>query len=207
MMFSDSQISELIEKIRPRLSEKRYIHTLGVRDAAVKIASFFGDIDISEISAAALLHDITKEYSLAEQKNMLLSHEKSISEDNLRSEAVLHSLTAPYAVISDFSTYATENVLSAVRYHTLGDKKMSIFDEIVFLADYVEDGRMYQSCIDVRLTLYKALQKATSERECLSALHTATVAALSYTVSSLEKRRAPIHPKTIATLNAFKSKL
>ena len=207
MRFSGTQINILTQEVEQRLSDKRYKHTLGVKDAALKLASFFEDLDGSEISVAALLHDITKEYSVAEHEKLMLSNGEKVTDADLLSSAVLHSLTAPYVILRDFPSYATENVLSSVKNHTLGDAEMSVFDEIIFLADYVEDGRTYPSCVEVRTRLYGDLDNASDLRERMVSLHTATVAALSNTLASLRARNECIHPKTLETLDAFVGKL
>ena len=49
--------------MKERLSARRYTHTLGVAEAAVKLAYMYG-IDIDKAETAALLHDAEKEDSL-----------------------------------------------------------------------------------------------------------------------------------------------
>ena len=206
MKFSNEQIELLRKNVGERLSKKRYLHTLGVENAACYIASFFEDLDASELAVAALLHDITKEYSEAEHKDVLKSNREA-GDEMCGVSAALHSLTAPYVVESDFPEYATSNILSAVRNHTLGCPEMSIFDEIIFISDYVEDGRTYPACVDVREMLYNDLKKAESQAECVIALHRAVVRSLEYTVSALRARGALLHETTEDTLNWFVAKL
>lgn len=207
MRFSDDQIALLRNNVENKLSKKRYVHTLGVEQAARYIGAFFDDLDISELSAAALLHDITKEYSLAEHKKLLKSYSVILSESDMAIEAVLHSLTAPYAVLSSFSEYATSEILSAIRNHTLGSPDMSIFDEIIFISDYVEDGRVYPACVEVRECLYRDLQSAKCADDLRLSLHRAVVNSLDYTISSLRARGSKVHEQTIVTFNTFAAKL
>lgn len=197
MMFSDSALNSLSLEIEGRLSHKRYAHTLGVASAARRIASYFPDIDSSEITAAALLHDITKEYSEAEHK-MLISEN-----DFCDSLEVLHSFSAPSVIRRDFPTYATENVLRSVYAHTVGAPDMTLFDEIIFIADYVEDGRTYHTCVKARDGLYTQLDEADNVTECEAALHRAVAFALSETVKMLKEGARPIHPQTQETLDAM----
>lgn len=206
MKFSNEKIESLRKEVGEGLSKKRYLHTLGVEKAACYIGSFFEDLDLSELAVAALLHDITKEYSEAEHQNILKNNE-AICDGVCGVTAALHSFTAPYVVERDFSEYATINVLSAVRNHTLGSPEMSIFDEIIFISDYVEDGRTYPACVDVREMLYRDLNKAVSYEECIIALHRAVAKSLEYTVSALRARGALLHEKTEDTLNSFVTKL
>ncbi len=207
MRFSDRELSLLLQEIKPRLSEGRYLHTLGVKEAALRLAAFFDDIDKSEISAAALLHDITKEYSAAEHKNILLSYEGGLNDYDLASEPVLHSLSAPYIVLRDFADFATDNVLSSVRHHTLASTHMSVFDEIIFLADYVEDGRTYPACIEARASLYHDLSNTSARDERELALDRAMLKTLTQTVLTREERGECVHPQTLRSIDWFMNKL
>ena len=59
---------KLYKAVASRLSEKRYMHTLGVEKAAIRLSErLMPECDAEEMRAAALLHDITKEMDLAEQ--------------------------------------------------------------------------------------------------------------------------------------------
>ena len=206
MIFTDGEIESLRVVVKERLSQKRYFHTVGVENAARYIASFFSELDVSEIAVAALLHDITKEYSEAEHKNLLADdYFDDITECGFG--AILHSLTAPFVIKRDFWEYATENVLSAVRNHTLGDPDMTLFDEIIFISDYVEDGRAYKSCIEVRNKLYEDFNSSVCHNDRVSALHRATVMALEHTVASLHAKGASVHEQTVRTLDSFVAKL
>lgn len=203
MMFSDDMISELESKVEQAISRYRYIHTLGVKHAALKIAERCYLGDVSEIAAAALLHDISKEYSTAEQYNMIKQSELQLSDTDLMSEVVLHAFTAPFIIKRDFAEFATENILSSVFNHTTGDPNMSLFDEIIFVADYIEDGRKHESCVEVRNKLYESMNAARDREECIMYLHNATISALDNTIINLVRNKQVINERTVATRNAF----
>ena len=67
MIFTDDKLSALRECVAKRLSKKRFNHTLRVEAAAVRIAEFCLPESISELRAAAILHDLTKELDDKEQ--------------------------------------------------------------------------------------------------------------------------------------------
>ena len=194
---------ELDEKIKCKISHYRYIHTLGVKNAAVKIARYCYSGDVSEIIAAAMLHDISKEYSEAEQLDMMKESGIYFTDTDMMSHQVFHSFTAPYVIKKDFPEFATSNVLSSVFNHTTGAADMSLFDEIIFLADYVEDGRKHQSCITVRDALYDVFSSARDMEECIMHLHLATIMALENTIVGIIKNRNVLNERTVATRNAF----
>ena len=203
MMFSDQMITALRNDVKLRLSEKRFAHTLGVESAALKIAAACAFSELSEISAAALLHDISKEYSLAEQKNIIFQNKIEICESDELAPQVLHSITAPLVIMRDFAQFATDTVLSAVRKHTTADEDMSLCDEIIFIADYIEDGRTYDSCVNLRQSLYASFESASSPQECRQALHVAVAAALADTFTSLKARGLHIHEKSISAMKKY----
>ena len=185
MKYSEKQIEKLRQNIKNELSERRFLHTLGVERAALAISKFFSGIDESELSAAALLHDVTKELTPEEQVVLAKSVGRPLSDKELESKDILHSLTAPYKVACNYPEFAGEKVLSALRNHTTASAGMSLFDEIIYIADYVEDGRTYPACVEVRDMLFSGLKAAKSESECINALHKATLKSLENTINKL----------------------
>ncbi len=202
-MFSEKELSSLDQKIKSRLSHHRYIHTQGVKEAALKIAGYCYNGDQSEIAVAAMLHDISKEYSLAEQFEMIKSSNLEVTDTDLMSEPVFHSFTAPYVIKRDFPDFATEKVLSSTFNHTTGAPNMSLFDEIIFIADYIEGGRKYESCKTVRNYLYDAFEVSSDKEECVMHLHNATVMALENTIIEIVTNKKVLNERTVATRNAF----
>lgn len=207
MIFSKDQLRTLKNNIKLRLSEYRYIHTIGVKNVAIKIASFCYDGDISEIEAAALLHDISKEYSLEEQYDMIKKSQIHLTDTDMMSETVFHAFTAPVVICCDFNDFSTQNILSSAFNHTTGDENMSLFDEIIFIADYVEENRKHPNCIKVRDDLYRSFELSRNKEECVSHLHNATVQALDFTISHLLKNGNIINLRTVKTRNAFLGRL
>lgn len=207
MMFSEKDLEDLMRKVKEQVSNYRYIHILGVRDAAIKIAGYCYTGDISEIAAAAILHDISKEYSVAEQFEMMEKSKIEFSDTDLMSEPVFHSFTAPYVIKQNFPKYSTKNILSSVFNHTTGAPDMSIFDEIIFVADYIEDGRKYDNCIAVREKIYSSFSRAKDREECIAHLHNATIMALEFTIIDLIKNKRVLNERTVATRNAFLSRV
>ena len=185
MKFTEKQLEKLRQSVSERLSEKRFSHTLGVERAAGRIAEYFPSLDVSELSAAALLHDITKEFTLEEHYALALSQGVTLTDEQIQSREILHSLTAPYAVAWDYPEFASENLLSSLLNHTTACAGMSIFDEVIYIADYVEDGRTYPVCVEVRDMLFSGLKTATNDAERLSALHKATLKSLENTINKL----------------------
>lgn len=185
MKYNEKQLENLRQNVKTTLSEKRFLHTLGVERASLRLAEYFSGLDGSELSAAALLHDITKELSVEEHAALAKSVGVTLTSEQLESREILHSVTAPYLVIRNYPEFASENVLSSLENHTTASADMSLFDEIIYIADYVEDGRTYTACVEVREMLFSGLSSATNEKERLTALHKASLKSLENTINKL----------------------
>ena len=207
MNFSKEQIDILRNSVREKLSEKRFIHTLGVEDMAVKIAEKCLPCDVNKIRVAALLHDISKEYSEAEHFELVKKHNLILTDEDIASPALWHSLTAASVVLDDFVEYSDKDVLSAVYNHTVGSPDLSIFDEIILLADYIEEGRTYRNCVNVRDKFLFELSKSNSLDESILALHRATLDSLNNNINEFIARGESFHARTMLTRDAILAKI
>ena len=104
------------------------------------------------------------------------------------SPPIFHSLSAPSVIERDFPEFYTEDIVSAIYNHTTGDPEMSVFDEIIFIADYIEEGRTYPLCVQLRKQLLGRISTAKSSEECVSLLHDAVIRALENTIIALVER-------------------
>ena len=203
MTYSGEQLESLRKKVSACLGDKRFRHTLVVERAAAYLAKKILPEKESEIRAAALLHDVTKELSVEEQLRIIKDNLPSLSDSDMMASSVYHSFTAPYVISKDFSEFATEDILSAVFNHTVGSPDMSVFDEIIFVSDYIEEGRTYPVCVELRESLMSNLSKSRETSESIAYLHEATIESLDNTIISLVKRGGFLHERTVMTRNAF----
>lgn len=206
MRFSDKEIDKLKKAVKGRLSEKRFLHTLGVLDVAQKLAIFCEVENVDEIKVAALLHDIAKEITLESQCQLIKTGDFKVSESDFINPAVLHSFAAPTLVKRDFRYFATENVLSAIFNHTVGAPDMSVFDEIIFLADFIEDTRKHDVCVNLRAFVWDNMINGNTESN-IKTLHTACIKAIDYTVLNLIENKKHINIRNILTRNSLLSKI
>lgn len=206
MIFLNEDLARLREGVGARLSEKRYFHTLAVERCAIALSEMCLPDAESELSAAALLHDITKELSTDEQRILLNEENVVLDKEDFESTGVLHSFTAPIVVKKEFPEFSTQNVLSAIRYHTLGSPEMSLFDEIIFLADFIEDTRIYDSSVKLRKFVWENMRPEEKERNILI-LHQACIGAIDATIRNLIENKKAINSKNILTRNALLSKI
>ncbi len=205
-MITDEKLISLRNSVASFISEARYRHTLGVRDMALYLADFCLPEKKRELSAAALLHDITKELSEKEQMQIISTEGILLSGIDLGSPAVIHSYTAPYFVKRYFSDFATEEILSAIEKHTLGDREMSVFDEIIFLSDFIELGRKYASSVKTREFVTEHMIKGNLT-ENVKILHRASIMEIDFTIEHLKAKGALIHERSLLARKCLSSKI
>jgi ribosome-associated protein len=117
-----------------------------------------------------------------------------------------HSFTGGAVVKDEFPDYANDNVLSAIVNHTVGSPDMSVFDEIILLSDYIEEGRTYKNCIEVRENFFDEINNAHSYEDKILALHNATIDSLTRSINEFTLLGKPCHHKTGETLDGIISK-
>ena len=200
MTFTSDMVKALENEVSARLGERRFLHTKGVVNCASELAKLCEIDSKTEAEIAAYLHDITKEYPYEEQIEIIKKHNIMLDEEDFRSPAVLHSFTAEAVIKSDFPEFATDKILSAVRHHTLGSPDMTEFDEIIFLADFIEETRTYPSCIELRKFVFSNMKDGAVEANRLI-LHQAVVSAIDSTVKHLRENNRFVNSKNILTLS------
>ena len=195
----------LAPKIKPYMSEKRYAHTLGVAKMARLLAECCLPSKMEELVAAAFLHDISKELPIEEQKRILSYEGIVLDADEIGSPEIFHSYTAPHVIKRDFPEYANEEILNAVSNHTVGAVDMTVFDEIIFLADYIEEGRTYKSCINLRNYVLENMSDDIFSN--LKHLHIACIRSINATEQALIAKGKRISKKTEMVKKSLESRI
>lgn len=204
MMSFYTKREALISKVKARLSSKRFEHTLGVCRMAEMLAEQCLPDKKCELAVAALLHDIAKELTVEEQ--MQIIGKEHINLTPADTTAVLHSYAAPYIVKNEFSEFSTPDILSAVANHTVGDADMSVFDEIIFLSDYIEEGRTYKDCVETREYVLSSLIDGNIEAN-VNILHRACVMSIDRTCKNLLEKGKIVNPRSLDAKKALLSKI
>jgi len=152
-MDSISRIKEYIDK---NLSEKRRIHTYGVRDTAVNLAKKYG-CDVEKAEMAALLHDLYRGVAVS----ALNYHVKYLGLDDkyMDNPNLAHGKIAAAMITRDFDI-RDEDIINAVSFHTTGRAGMSLLEKIIYIADAIEPGRSYPGVDEIRQAAEKDLDRA-----------------------------------------------
>jgi len=148
--INEEMLDDLRMSVSFRLSEKRYRHTYEVEKMSEFLASLYDWDNMNKIRAAALLHDITKEYKT--DAHLKICRERGIE---LHPEAhlapkTLHAVTAAALIPELYPEFADEDIITAVRYHTTGRRDMTLIEKLVYLADYIDMTRDFEDCVKLR---------------------------------------------------------
>lgn len=154
-MWSEEHIETYL---KDKLDNKRFLHSLSVRDTAVKMAICYGE-DENKARIAGLAHDCAKNMNGYELMNIAKKHGYKISSIYEESPQLLHGLVG--AIIArETMAIKDKDIFNAIAYHTTGRKNMSLLEKIIYLADYIEPLRKYPGVEDLRELAYKDINKA-----------------------------------------------
>lgn len=164
MIWRDRMYSteEIIDILDIRLSKKRYQHSLNVAEEAGKLAERYNYKDTEKAYIAGLLHDICKEISKEEQLSMVSASDMDVTDVELVTPPLFHAI-AGARYCEQVLEIHDEDILNAIRYHTVGRAGMSRLEEIIYIADLISEDRNYKDVNKMRKYAYQSLEKAMLE--------------------------------------------
>lgn len=130
-----TKIEECKKWLKENLSDERYRHSLGTAECALKLAEKY-NLDTQRAYFCGLIHDCAKCLPKDELKSMM-NKCKDLCEGELVNPKTYHAPAGAILAQKQFCV-DDEEILSAIRWHTLGKEDMSIFEKIIFLADKIE---------------------------------------------------------------------
>ncbi|MBQ3437422.1 MAG: bis(5'-nucleosyl)-tetraphosphatase (symmetrical) YqeK [Fusobacterium sp.] len=148
----------LVEIVKSKISLKRFTHTMGVVNMSIRLAEAYG-ADIEKCKIAALLHDICKEMDKEEMIKICRENfSEDLSEKDLENTEILHAFVGSYWIEKNLNIKDNE-ILLAVKNHTLGNKNMSLVEKIVYIADAIELNRNYPNVEEIRKLTFRNLDE------------------------------------------------
>ncbi|MBQ3573904.1 MAG: bis(5'-nucleosyl)-tetraphosphatase (symmetrical) YqeK [Clostridia bacterium] len=181
------EVQKMKSYLEERLSPKRYNHSLGVADEAVRLAKRYG-ADEEKAYLAGLVHDSAKEVNPETAIELL---EKRYGE---KVEAVarcapklLHGPLGAHIAKSEFEICDAE-ILDAVRYHTTAKADMDILTKIIYIADYIEPNRSFDGVDELRKVAYEDIDESI-------------ITGIDYTLAELLEAGRVFHPDTVYARN------
>jgi predicted HD superfamily hydrolase involved in NAD metabolism len=152
---------QMLEKLKSELSEKRYIHSIGVCDEAVRMAKLFG-ADEEKAYLAGLLHDCAKYPSPIKEENKLIEYKPEIDPLTLICRPVLHAPLGAAVAEAEYGISDRE-ILNAIRFHTTAREDMSLLEKIIYVADMTEPSRDFEGVATLRELSEIDIDKAFTE--------------------------------------------
>lgn len=145
--------------------------------------------DPGKARTAGMLHDLARLYPA--QRLLQECEQRGIPIGRFEREnpIVLHApLSARLA--EELFGVSDDEILSAIRKHTLGDGEMSVLDCVVYLADALEPGRDYEG---------RAETAGLAMRDLAAGMRATIGSSLRY----LTQRHLPLAPQTAAAMQTF----
>ncbi|MGL5722161.1 MAG: bis(5'-nucleosyl)-tetraphosphatase (symmetrical) YqeK [Brevinema sp.] len=129
------------------LSPQRFAHVEGVHKKALKFAEMFGlsPEETLRLETAVWFHDFVKGLSSAEQLNLATELHIPMPKDAAQAAAITYHCVIDAWIIPNIFKVSDHSLENAVRHHTTGHHSLDLVGQLLFLADYCEDGREYDS--------------------------------------------------------------
>jgi len=189
--YTEIDIEPIKSWLQTNLSDERYFHSLGVMDAASELAKQF-NLDQGKAKIAGLLHDCAKCFPKEKLLDMLKNQVQDYHPTELLNSKTWHAPVSAYIAENEFKITDSE-ILSAIRWHTLGKIEMSDFEKIIFIADKMEKNTREEK---IRKKIVKTLEKHNS-------LDRTMLKCFKMTIKSLMKRDLTICQQTIDVYNTL----
>ena len=190
-MPTDRILSELKED----LNEERYLHSIGTAEMSAKLAEKYG-CDTEKAYISGLLHDCAKCMDFLKSQEIAKKYIEDITEEELNNRKTIHAPVSAYVARTKYGVKDKE-ILSAIRFHTIGRCDMTDFEKIIFIADKTE--------LKTRPEEFRKLIICKLEEE--NPLNKAMFRCCELTIESLIKRKLPICNITIDLYNDLIKKI
>lgn len=184
-------VAELTEILNIRLSKKRFTHSLNVAAEAQKLAEYYGYSDTAKAYLAGLIHDCCKEIPTEEQLDMVKKSRRNVSAPELCTPPLYHAIAGAWYAEHAFGI-TDDDILNAIRYHTIARAGMGRLEEIIYLADLISAERNYKDVARMRKVCYQSIEKGMLE-------------ALKFSIVSVVEKGSLIPPQTTEAYNQYMS--
>lgn len=177
----------LIEKLKENLKEKRFNHCLRVEKKSIELAKKYG-ADEKKAAFVGLIHDYCKE--MPDEKFISIIKEKKMDTELLNyGNEIWHGIVGAEIIKAELGI-EDEEILNAIRRHTIAAPYMTTLDKILFVADFIEDGRDFPGVDEARKIANESLDDVVSFE-------------LKHTLEFLINKEVKIYPKTLDSYNEW----
>lgn len=177
---------EYIKLIKETLSPYRFHHSMCVAEKARELAEKYG-IDGEKAYLTGILHDITKEMPNDEQIRLIEENGHILTEYEKGNHRIFHQMSGA-AYVESVLKITDNDILSGIRYHTTGRDNMSVFEMIIYLADFTSADRSYPD-VDI--------MREKTDKSLLEGM----LYSLKYTICDVVSHERILHPDTLSCYN------
>ena len=191
-IYSREYAEFLFNEIQKTLSPFRFMHSLGVAYMSSCLAVCYG-VDRRKAYIAGLIHDCAKEIDKDELVFLCDMNGVPITEIERRIKQLVHARYGAYLVKSKYGI-DDEDIINAVKNHTVGRAGMTKLEQIIFCADFLEPHREYDctpSLDELRRLIFTDIDKAT-------------YLIIDNQVTFFREKPRDIDPKTLETFEYYK---
>ena len=199
--FTEAQLTALRQSVMNKMSAKRFAHTAAVEDMVTRLATVYCPEETVALRAAALLHDLTKEYTNTDQIILLEEAGEIVTPADRYAPKTLHARTAALLIPKEYPDFNCDTVVNAVRWHTTGREGMTLTEQLLYLADYIDDSRIFPDCVRLRSYFWNAGPENMTEKERLTHLRRTLIMSFDMTMRALINEGAVISPDTALARN------
>ncbi len=200
-MITENMLDTLREELSQRLSEKRFRHTVEVEKMAIRLGELYAPEKIPMLRGAALLHDLTKEYSPDRQLMICAQQAMEVSRAELYAPKTFHARTAAALIPTLYPDFADEELCSCVRWHTTGRRGMTLCEQLIYLADYIDLSRTFEDCVTLRSFFFDKKPEEMSADARLAHLRDTLILSFDMTIRALLAEGTPISTDTVEARN------
>lgn len=187
----DNNIIKMQKKVKKYMDEMRFHHTLGVMYTAAALAMRYGE-DIERAQIAGLLHDCAKCIPNDKKLKLCKRHNIPVSETEQKSPYLLHARLGAYIAEAKYGIHDPE-ILSAIEFHTTGRSAMTLLEEIIYIADYIEPMRD------------KAANLPEVRRLAFEDIDMAVYVTMRDTIQYLEQKKSCLDNQTVVAYNYYRN--
>ena len=193
----DEKLASLREQVCALMSPKRFRHTLAVEDMVARLCELFCPEYTDLMRGAALLHDITKELSTEEQIKLCKLYGLEVTPMDRLAHKTFHARTAAEKIKAEYPDFAHPIIVNAVRWHTTGHSGMTLTEKLLYLADYIDESRNFESCVILRRYFWGADPASMNAEQRLALLRDTLILSYDMTLRDLIEDGLPFGSDTV----------
>ncbi len=200
-MITEEMLSALRSDIENKMSPKRFRHTAEVEKMAARLGELYAPEKTMTLRAAALLHDITKEYPTDRHILICAERDLEVTKEDICAPKTFHARTAAALIPELYPEFAEDEIISAVRWHTTGRADMTVCEKLVYLADYIDMSRTFEDCVRLREYFFSAEPEKMETEQRISHLNDTLILSFDMTVRGLMEDGTVISRDTFEARN------